>query len=233
MVGGKEWFSPGRELPRTNAAGAILEDLLEALRTKHLDVGSRLPAEVALARHYGVSRPVVREALRSLQALGVTQTRTGSGTYVVATQPRPPQRFGNYSTRDLIEARPAIEIPSARLAALRRSEEQAAALIHLCDRMEAEQQQRAWVELDSLLHARIAVASGNAVFAAMVADARDALTQQSEVINLIARRRGPSEGEHRQIVEAIIARDPERAASAMQAHLGRVEEVVNPTLDQP
>lgn len=232
MVTRQDWFAARRELSRSNAAESILEDLREGIRGGEIEIGSRLPSELVLARHYGVSRPVVREALRSAQALGLTRTRTGSGTYVISETPQPPQRFGGYSTRDLMESRPAIEVPSARLAAIRRSEEQAAELLDICVRMEDEVQPRAWVQLDSLFHASIAAASGNAVFSSVVSDTREALSQQSEIINLVAHRREPSNLEHREIAEAIIAQDPERAALAMQAHLNYVEAVVRPMLNE-
>ncbi len=232
MVTRQDWFAVRRTLTRSNAAESILEDLREGIGSGTLEIGSRLPSEVELARHYGVSRPVVREALRSAQALGLTRTRTGSGTYVVSETVRPPERFGSYSTRDLMESRPAIEIPSARLAAARRSESQAAELLDICVRMENEQQLAAWVQLDSLFHASIAEASGNAVFSSVVSDTREALSQQSEIINLVAGRREPSDVEHREIAEAILAQDPERAALAMQAHLEYVEAVVRPLFNK-
>ena len=232
MVTQQGWFASHRELPRSSAAESILDDLREGIRSKSLEVGARLPSEQDLARHYGVSRPVVREALRSAQALGLTQTRTGSGTYVISETPRPSQRFGEYSTRDLVESRPAIEVPAARLAALRRNDEQAAALLDICTRMEEERQAREWVRLDSLFHASIAAASGNAVFSSVVADTREALSQQSEIINLVAHRREPSNREHRGIAEAIIRGDADGAARAMQEHLDYVEAVVRPMIDE-
>ncbi|GAB2550837.1 FadR/GntR family transcriptional regulator [Leucobacter ruminantium] len=231
MVARQDWFAVRRALPRVNAAEAILADIQEGIREGSLGVGSRLPSETSLAEHYGVSRPVVREALRSAQALGLTRTRSGSGTYVVSDTLRPPQRFGNYTTRDLMEARPAIEVPAAGLAAARRSEEQAAELLDICVSMEHEFQAQAWVRLDSLFHARIAAASGNAVFSSVVADTREALSQQSEIINLVAHRREPSNVEHREIAEAILAEDPDRASRAMQAHLDYVEAVVRPLIE--
>lgn len=232
MVTRQDWFAVRRALSRVNAAESILDDIQEGIRRKSLEVGTRLPSEAALAEHYGVSRPVVREALRSAQALGLTRTRSGSGTYVVSDTLRPPQRFGNYTTRDLMEARPSIEVPAARLAAVRRSAEQADELLEICVRMERERQAQAWVQLDSLFHASIAAASGNAVFSSIVSDTREALSQQSEIINLVAHRRGPSNVEHREIAEAILAADPERAAAAMQAHLNYVEAVVRPMIDE-
>lgn len=230
MGNGEDWFAMARQVPRVVAAESILEDLREGIRSKELEVGTRLPSELALAKHYGVSRPVVREALRSAQALGLTRTRMGSGTFVESDVPKPPQRFGNYSTRDLMEARPAIETPSARLAAVRRDETQADGLLAICDQMDNELQARAWVQLDSLFHVSIALASGNAVFSAVVGDTREALSQQSEIINLMADRREASNLEHREIAEAIAAQDPDRAALAMQTHLNYVEAVVRPMI---
>lgn len=232
MVARQDWFAVRRELARVNAAESILDDLREGIRSERLAIGSRLPSELDLAKHYGVSRPIVREALRSAQALGLTRTRTGSGTYVVSDTPRPPTRFGEYSTRDLMEARPAIEVPSAQLASLRRTDEQAAELLEICARMEQEQQTAAWVRLDSLFHASVAAASGNAVFSSVVADTREALSQQSAIINLVARRREASNVEHREIAEAIMAADPDRAAEAMRAHLGYVEAVVRTMIEE-
>lgn len=228
----QQWFAVDREISRVNVAESILEDLRDGIRSGEVPVGSRLPSETALAKLYGVSRPVVREALRSAQTLGLTNTRMGSGTYVVSDTPKLQQRFGSYSTRDLMESRPAIETPSARLAAIRRSEEQAAELLEICERLESESRPQEWVQLDSLFHVSIAAASGNAVFATVVSDTRDSLSQQSEVINLVAHRREASDIEHREIAEAIVSQDPERAARAMQAHLQYVEAVVRPMLGE-
>lgn len=228
----QEWFTTRRELSRANAAGAILEDLREGIRSKNLEVGVKLPSEIALAGQYGVSRPVVREALRSAQALGLTHTKTGSGTYVVSEIPQPPTRFGAYSTRDLLESRPVIEAPAARLAAIRRSDEQAAELLRICTNLEHEVKPRLWVVLDSLFHVTVAEASGNAVFAAIVADTREALSQQSEIINLVAHRREASNVEHREIAQAINEQDPDRAIRAMQLHLSYVEVIVRPMIEE-
>lgn len=226
----QDWFATRRELSRANAAESILEDLRDGIRSKQLPIGIKLPSEIALAKQYGVSRPVVREALRSAQALGLTRTKTGSGTFVVSEIPQPPQRFGAYSTRDLLESRPAIEVPAAMLAAIRRSEEQADELLNICAKLEHELKPRLWVVLDSLFHVSVAEASGNAVFASVVADTREALSRQSEIINLVAYRREASNLELREIAEAIKARDPDRAHLAMKMHLNYVEGVVRPMM---
>ena len=226
MNGLTDCLSDTSPISRKNAAEAIFEDLRSAITSGRLAVGTRLPSEAQMAGRYGVSRPIVREALRSLQTLGLTQTRTGSGTYVLTALPNPDLNYGRYSARDLIEARPFIEGPAAGWAALRRSEQQLAALLTICDEMDRQTDPHQWVLLDSGFHSAIAEASGNAVFAKIVADARDALMQQSELVNLMAGRRVASNIEHRQIVDAIREGSEERAREAMEAHLGEVKQVV-------
>src|SRR3712207_4043406 len=174
----------------------IFEDIRSAIQSGQLAVGTRLPSEALLAERYGVSRPIVREALRSVQALGLTETRTGSGTYVVADTPRLEFVYGSFSARDLMEARPCIEVPAAGWAARRRTEHQLVTLLELCEAMDEEEEPHQWVLLDSRFHAVIAEASGNAVFVKIVADVREALTRQSEVVNLISDRRVASNEEH-------------------------------------
>lgn len=218
-----DWLSNNTPVNRKNAAEIVFEDIRSAITTGRLEIGTRLPSEARLAEKYSVSRPIVREALRSLQTLGLTQTRTGSGTYVLKSSPGLELSYGGYSASDLIEARPFIEVPAAGWAAIRHTQEQIAKLMDLCERMDRQTDLHKWVLLDTEFHSVIAVASGNAVFANIVADARDALSLQSELVNLMAGRRTASNIEHRQIAEAIQSGSEERARLAMQNHLGQVK----------
>ena len=213
---------------RTSVADAVLTDLREAISSGAIPVGTRLPAEAVLSERYGVSRPLVREALRSLQALGLTRTRTGSGTFVIADRLNPSTTFGDFSSRDLVEARPHVEVPAAGFAAERRSEQQRDELVRLCAEMDASDDADEWVRLDSRFHALVAEASGNAVFAKTLADIRDALAHQSQIVNLVAQRREASGREHRRIAEAIAVGSAIEAREAMRAHLSEVERVVTP-----
>ncbi|MBD9388194.1 FadR family transcriptional regulator [Agrobacterium sp. AGB01] len=221
-----DWLSDASPISRKNAAESVFEDIRSAITSGRLSVGARLPSESSLAVRYGVSRPIVREALRSLQTLGLTQTRTGSGTFILTSTPSTELSYGSYSARDLIEARPFIEVPAAGWAALRRSDEQATALLHLCDAMDRQTDPHKWVLLDSEFHTLIAESSGNAVFAKIVTDARGAISQQSELLNMMAHRREASNIEHRRIAETIQAGNEQDAIKAMEAHLGQVKQVV-------
>lgn len=216
------WTARPAAINRQNAAEAVFEDLRGAIESGELSLGTRLPSEAALAERYGVSRPIVREALRSAQTLGLTQTRNGSGTFVIATAPSPEITYGAYSARDLMEARPVIEVPAAGWAARRRTDEQLRVLTELCAEMKREKDPDKWVSLDSRFHCVIAEASDNAVFIKVVLDARDALATQSQLINLVAHRRPASNREHQRIVDAIASGSFEDSQEAMRDHLARV-----------
>jgi DNA-binding FadR family transcriptional regulator len=205
---------------------AVLSHLRDAIEQGEYAVGDKLPSEASLGKDFEVSRSVVREALRGLQALGLTVSRTGKGTFVVSNQPTDSPRFGTYSARDLIEVRRHIEIPAAGYAAVRHSADDLDALTGLLHRMEHETDNAAWVELDSLFHITVAQAAGNPVFTKVIEEIRDALARQSALLNQLGGRREGSNAEHRRIVEAIASGSQEAAIAAMTVHLDHVETAV-------
>lgn len=209
-------------LPRLSAAEAVFNALRREIETGAVDVGAKLSSETALAQRYGVSRSVVREALRSCNALGLTVTKTGRGTFVVADQVAKDLVLGDYSARDLTEARPHIEVPAAGLAAQRRTAEELDSLRDIVAAMAAEDDPEAWVSLDSSFHEAIARASGNKVFERVVADIRGALAHQSETLNIVADRQLASDREHQRILQAIETGDAAGARAAMGEHLHAV-----------
>lgn len=208
---------------RVSAMEAVLAHLRRQIERGEYAVGDKLPSEAALGKEFEVSRSVVREALRGLQALGLTESKSGKGTFVTATGPAEHPVFGPYSARDLIEVRRHVEIPVAGYAALRRSADDLDLLGHLVERMDAETDNTAWVALDSLFHITIAQASGNPVFGKVIEEIRDALARQSAFLNQLGDRRHRSNVEHRAIVTAIADGSETAAVEAMTAHLRHVE----------
>lgn len=202
---------------------AVLDDLRDAIEHGEFEVGDKLPSESILASEFEVSRPVVREALRALQALGMTASRTGKGTYVIAARPVESPTFGRYSARDLLEVRRCVEVPVAGHAAKRRGQQDLAELRELVDRMDTEWDNAEWVALDAQFHISVARASGNPAFARVIEELRDALAHQSEFLNQLDDRQERSNAEHRAILRAIESGEHEEAASAMTAHLDHVE----------
>ena len=208
---------------RISAMEAVLAHLRRLIERGEYPVGAKLPSEASLSREFEVSRSVIREALRGLQALGMTESKTGKGTFVTAAGPADNPTFGPYSARDLIEVRRHVEIPVAGYAALRRSQDDLDLLGHLVERMDAETDNTAWVALDSLFHITIAQASGNPVFGKVIEEIRDALARQSAFLNQLGGRRARSNAEHREIVTAIQSGSEQDAVAAMTAHLTHVE----------
>jgi DNA-binding FadR family transcriptional regulator len=213
----------GHAIRRVSAMEALLAHLREAIERGAYSVGDKLPSEAALSKEFEVSRSVVREALRGLQALGLTESRTGKGTFVVANRPVEHPTFGPYSARDLFEVRRHVEVPAAGYAALRHSSDDLDVLTGLLERMETESDNTAWVALDSLFHITIAQSSANPVFGKVIEEIRDALAKQSSFLNQLGDRRGASNDEHRHIVTAIAQGDQDSATEAMTRHLEHVE----------
>lgn len=220
------WAVRQPTVTRLSAAEAVFEDIRDAIVSGQIAVGDKLPAESALATRHGVSRSVIREALRSCTALGLTETKTGRGTFVVRDRVTGDLDIGNYEARELMEARPHVEIPSAGWAAERRTDDDLAVLEGLTDEMRSEDDHQAWVLLDGQFHTAIARASKNRVFEAIIVDIRGALTRQSETLNLVAHRQQKSNVEHDLIVAGIRSGNYHQAADAMAAHLDAVRGAV-------
>lgn len=207
---------------RVSAMEAVLTHLRDAIERGDHAVGDKLPSEAELCRRLEVSRPVLREALRALQVMGLTVSRTGKGTFVVADAVQDPT-FGDYAAGDLLEVRRHVEIPVAGYAALRRTAENLDHLAHLLDRMERETDTTAWVAMDTIFHIAIAEASQNPVFRRVIEEIRDALARQSAFLNDLGGRREQSNREHRAIVEALVDGSEHDATEAMAHHLDRVD----------
>ncbi|MFD7256616.1 FadR/GntR family transcriptional regulator [Streptomyces sp. NPDC059874] len=201
---------------------AIFRHLRSAIERGEYAVGDKLPSEAELCRTLEVSRPVLREALRALQAMGLTASKSGKGTFVLANTVEEPT-FGDYAASDLLEVRRHVEIPVAGYAALRRTPEDLDHLGHLLDRMEQETDTTAWVAMDTVFHLAVAEASRNPVFRRVIEEIRDALARQSTFLNELGGRREQSNCEHRAILEALVDGSEHDAVEAMSHHLRRVE----------
>ncbi|WP_076972084.1 FadR/GntR family transcriptional regulator [Streptomyces sparsogenes] len=211
---------------RVSALEAVLTHLRQAIEGGEYAVGDKLPSEAELCRRLEVSRPVLREALRALQTMGLTASRTGKGTFVISSGPVADPTFGDYTASDLLEVRRHVEIPVAGYAATRRTAEDLDHLGHLLDRMERETDTTAWVAMDTLFHLAIAQAARNPVFRKVIEEIRDALARQSAFLNELGGRREQANREHRAIVEALSDGSEPDAVAAMTHHLQRVEKTL-------
>jgi DNA-binding FadR family transcriptional regulator len=107
---------------QTTQRARVADELLTSIRDKRLPVGSKLPSERQLAERFGVSRPVIREALGMLSTLDVIEIQMGRGAFVVNADVSTEART-EYGLLDIVDAREAIEAGALRLAAQRCDEE--------------------------------------------------------------------------------------------------------------
>ena len=191
-----------------------------------LPSGTRLPSERQLAARFAVSRPVVREALRSLVERGLIEVVPGRGTFVRAARAsdalRPLDvlyRRASATPRDLVEARLMLEREAAGLAAERATADELEAMARVLDRLEQADgliQRARW---DVTFHALIARMSHNPVIETMfssIASLTFELVLRSLSDSSVAREGLPY---HREIHAALRARDAERARRAIGEHL--------------
>lgn len=153
---------------------SVVAQLREAIERGDYGPGEMLPSERELCRRMEVSRPVMREAMSSLQLLGIVRTRAGLGSFVTETTPVP-AGWGlplEMSEADIMEARQIMEPAGARLAAVRLTSETTQAMERLLEEMREAVQKGdgpAFVGLDLRFHQAVADASGNEVISKFVA----------------------------------------------------------------
>lgn len=205
----------------------IARQLILALQSGDFALGDRMPAERDLAKRFGVSRPVVREALLALEVLGLIEVRVGSGAYVVRLSARESQPEFSVSPFELVEARKLFEGEAAALAAEHITDEQLAELEQLVSAIEDENAQAdGKEEADEAFHKLIAKATCNGAVEQQIAQLWQLRSSSPECALLQQKARvanvKPVVEEHMRIVEALRARDPAAARDAMRAHLTAV-----------
>ncbi len=211
---------------RRSAADEVRAQLVALIESGQLQVNDRLPSEAELSRRFGVSRPIVREALGRLQALGLTESRPGSGTYVASSVTKLTVHFGQYSASDLNEVRRCLEVPAARLAAGRRTLEDVEQLNFILGEHESAATAEEVIGFDGQFHCAIASATGNLLFVRLLEDLQETLREQTLAVSTLRNRGAGAASEHRAILKAIVERDGDTAAAAMEQHLDAVERAI-------
>lgn len=215
----------------------IVEQIQKLIAKGDLKPGDRIPSERELATMLGVSRPSVREAIMVLEAMGFLDSRQGGGTFVRAltetsiTDPlaklveqKDPQLL-----RALVEVRMGLESWSTYLAAQRAEAHEIAEMRRLYEVMKEQATQGGWdPRVDADFHYAITAASHNSL-QMHVLDSVHTLFHATIQVALMEfyRQQGHIEKlltQHREILEAIAAREPELARQKMMTHLAMVEE---------
>ena len=212
-------------------AHQVVVDLGARIRDRRLAAGSRLPTEAALVQRYGVSRTVVREAISSLQASGLVETRHGVGSFVREARDRavfvldPNDAAAAVDVMAVLELRISLETDSAALAAERCTSRQVAGMrAALSDFQRDVAAGGGGVAGDVRFHSLIAQATGNAYFVDILATVGSAMIPRTRLSSSV-RPDGRAEylarvnREHEEILAAIERRDVDSARAAMRVHL--------------
>lgn len=211
-------------ITRKKLSQQVSEGILVLIDDGDVGIGDQLPTESDLIEMFNVSRTAVREAVKTLAAVGVLEIRPGVGTFVTGSRPGPlralPGHAGPMDQGDLfelLELRFIFEPEAAALAAERATSE------------DLEELQRCVAVLEKALGTGVKPPEDLGFHLAIARATRNGALV--DVSSLIARFYQQDEQlpdaidvqEHREIYEAIRDRDPEAARAAMCAHLEEIE----------
>lgn len=214
---------------RQRMGDQLYGQILEQIVSGRLPEGMRLPPELDLCAMFGVSRPVVRQALLRLRADGLVHARQGAGTYVTV---RPADRLADFAEPGqvadymrAIEIRLVLEGAAARRAAERHSQAELAAIEEAHEQFRQEAEGGAPTpKADLAFHTAIAEASGNSYYAALLQHLHGVVAGFMNIALHLTRtstreRTSQLLREHAMILEAIKSRDGDAAQLAMQFHI--------------
>lgn len=238
-------FEPLRETNRS-LEGRIVDHIRGLVERGKLMPGDRLPPERELAVQLGVSRAVLREALATLAALGLVESRHGRGVFIVggsvqATAQRLSLALSADGTqthvdniariRELFDIRRVLEGAAAEWAAQRATPEQIAEMRAVLDKdREARGTEHVDIafasELDGRLHALIAASTANRTLILLMAVLLDELSLARSRSLAIPGRIQRSLHQHEALIDAIAAHDVLKAHASMLEHINDVEQSI-------
>lgn len=214
------------------ARGSLVERAMDMvrdhIRTHDLKVGDTLPGEGSFAAQMGVSRPVMREAFGALAALRLVDVGNGrrprvgaiDGSAMAASMGHA-VNTAQVSLADIWDVRCTLELRTAELAALHRSDEQARAISAAADRLTVEGDEAARTAADTEFHQTIAAASGNPLYYQIVCSFEELMARavpRAWQERALPEERAESLSLHHEVADAIAAREPVRARIAMERH---------------
>ena len=215
--------------PLTEAAIAKIREMIAS---GELAPGARLPPEADLATLLGASRNTVREAVRALVTAHVLDVRRGDGTYVTSLRPElllegigaAVELMQEGFSLELIGVRRILEPAATAMAADRIDDAALAILGEVLQRMRGSVSEAERIEHDARFHRLVAAASGNETLASMLG-AVSSRTMRARAWRGVAEEGAGARtvAQHQEILDALTARDPDRAASAALVHVATTE----------
>jgi len=219
-----------RPVTRPRLYEVIVEQLCAYIADNEMMPGEKLPAERDLATKLSVSRASLSQALVALEVQGVLSVRHGDGAILVRrpTEERAIRALREHADRipDVIEAREALKVKLAGLAAARRTDAEMAAIDAAIATMEAEVEAgERGVVGDEMFHEAITAAAHSSLLAKLMHEISGLIREtRIESLSQENRPRASLEG-HRKIADAVRKQDPREASRAMAEHIRLVSDV--------
>jgi len=233
---------PLRAIKRTQRNEEVRLQIEQAIRRGDFAPGARLPSERELVETFGVSRVSVREAIRSLEALGLVRVYQGRGAFVTDRRSglgEPMARWLDVHRDEVLELLAVRGALDEQAAAATVEHADAAALAAVTDahRTFADAVGRGdgkeeLVPLDIDFHVAIADASGNRLLYDLLSDLHHYLAESRYLAFAPPGRPERSAAEHAEIVAALQARDAAAARAATARHIAAVRDVVQDSLSE-
>lgn len=214
-------------------AEEVVARLRDMIHSGEISAGDRLPPERDLAKMLGVSRPTLRAGIRSLSTVGILQSRQGAGTFVSEVKESPtldssPLRMlsalHGFSSEEMFEARLALEMSIAGLAAERATSEQMTLMAEEITGMYASlAEPEQYLVHDMKFHQTVAAASGNRILTALMNMVATILYDSRSKTVKRAKDLKQSAEQHHNIYRAMREHSPEAARKAMRDHLVKTQ----------
>ncbi len=222
-------FRDLKSVKNGTTAEEVSTRLRDMIHGGELRAGDRLPPERDLAKLLGVSRPTLRAGIRSLTTVGILQSKQGAGTFVAARAESPMldssplkmlSALHGFTSDEMFEARLALEMSIAGLAAERADSEQMTQLAEQIAGMYASlNDPEQYLVHDMRFHQTIAAASGNRILTALMNMVAAILFEaRSKTVHRALDLKESAE-QHHNIYRALREHDLEAARRAMHDHL--------------
>ncbi|MGD2125844.1 MAG: FadR/GntR family transcriptional regulator [Desulfobacteraceae bacterium] len=214
----------------TNLYEEAVKTIKDAILSGLYRSGEALPNETALAKQLGISRPVVREALKSLQSRGLLEVRRGTkgGAYVkdlnqvaFAEDFADLIRLRAITVEHMAQARLFLEPEIIRLAAMNATDQDLAHMERLLSEYCSTPNMDKRVSLNALFHKLLGRASGNALYAMLMETIMDFTETFVRTIKPVTRIIH-NDSEHREMFEAVRDRDSDRAVEIARRHIADI-----------
>jgi GntR family transcriptional repressor for pyruvate dehydrogenase complex len=218
-------FMAINSIKKPSVSNQVFEQIKINIIKGEWETGDKIPSETELSEKFGVSRVPIREAIKNLNVLGVLETRHGEGSFVckptagiVINSLIQMLVLGKSQIIEVLEFRRIIEVESARMAAVKASDEdicQLKADIESMDNLKGDSE--AFAREDHAFHATLARATKNSLIIQVNLIIADLLIMQHESIRKVTGDATPTD--HTLIIQAIAERKPDLAAEIMKRHI--------------